>query len=246
MIKKQLDRRSERQLKITPLTEEQINKLKLVSNSTASSINGQGASIIFITDSELKNKFGDWNWGQEHIKKAPLFILFLIDLQRTLYAFDKNDRSLDLNDETTFQELYNVGMVDATIKAQAIVDAALSMDLGTCYIGGVRTYQEKIIEALELPEQVIPVLGLTVGHIESQEDVKPRMDTIFMENYDLQDMKNQVDIFDKKMAEYYSKRQTNKKYTDWSKNTASTYNAFFKTKDFYKTQKSLMDKKYKK
>ncbi len=107
-----------------------------------------------------------------------------------------------------------MGLVDATIKAQAIVDAALDMGFGTCYIGGVRTFQEKIIKELNLPEQVIPVLGLTIGHIKSQEDIKPKMDTTFDNEYSLKSMKDKVDLFDDVMSEYYKKRKTNQKISN--------------------------------
>ncbi len=246
MIDKQLQRRSERDLKSQPLSKEIINKLKEVANSSASSINGQAASLVFITDQQLKDNISKWNWNQEHIKKAPLFILFLVDFQRLHYAFKKNNVDLDLDNDTTFDELLKVGLVDATIKAQAIVDAALDMDLGTCYIGGVRTYQDKIIKEMNLPEQVIPVLGLTIGYINSQEEVKPKMDTTFDNQYSTKEMNISVDVFDKEMANYYNARDDKKKGHTWSSNTATTYKTFFDVRDFYKIQKELMDKKYKK
>ncbi|MCP4336823.1 MAG: hypothetical protein GY679_03175 [Mycoplasma sp.] len=245
MIKKQLNRRSERHLTGETLTKEQLETLKLVSNSSASSNNAQGASVIFITDKSLKDKFYEWNWYQKHIKNSSVFILFLIDFQRTRYAFEKSNMTFDFDDDSAFDELLKVGLVDATIKAQLLVDASLDMGLGTCYIGGVRSYQEKIIKELNLPEQVMPVLGLTIGKIERQEKVKPKMDTVFENNYSLKEMKQKVDEFDKIMLQYYKDRSSNKKDINWSLNVANVYSSFFEKGDYFKTQKELMKKKYK-
>ncbi|CAM9097934.1 nitroreductase family protein [Mycoplasma todarodis] len=240
---KQLNRRSERALDINkPISKENIEKLRDVVNAGATSINGQGASAIFIQDKDMIAKLSKYNWNQEHIKKASLFILFVGDMNRLKYAYEKQGiKDWELNDKN-FSELLNIGTIDATIKAQSVVDAALTLDMGTCFIGGMRPVSDKLIEDLNLPSNVFPIIGLTVGHIEKQEEVKPKLDAVFFEKYDDEKMRKEVDRYDEVMKGYYDKRSSNKKEANWSSVTTGTYNYSFSGPMYDKYYKLLKSK----
>ncbi len=244
-IEKQLLRKSERGLdpkRDIPL--EIIKKFKDIISASPTSINAQNASAIFIQNKKMIAKIADWNWNQTHICNAPLIILFLGDMQRIKYAFEKNGMPDWELDDSNFSELLLVGAVDATIKSQAIVDAALSLDLGSCYIGGIRTFSDKLIQELNLPEFVIPIVALTVGYIQEEEGIKPKLNVVFDEKYDMHQMKNEVDKYDNVMNKYYKTRTINSKDINWSQNTSFSYRAFF-NKNYYAAQDKLIKRKYK-
>ena len=50
-----------------------------------------------------------------------------------------------------------------------------SLGLGGCFIGGLRNGIAKADQALGLPENVYPVLGLAFGHPAFKNEVKPRL-----------------------------------------------------------------------
>ena len=60
--------------------------------------------------------------------------------------------------------------------AQNTMVAAESLGLGGVYIGGIRLNIEKLTDLLELPEYVIPLVGLSIGYpAEEKNDLKPRL-----------------------------------------------------------------------
>ncbi len=244
-LEKQLNRRAERNLDVNKsISPEDIQKLKDAVNAGPTSINGQGASAIFIQDKEMIDRLATYNWNQEHIRRASLFILFVGDMNRLKYAYERQgQKGWELND-ANFNELFSIGTVDATIKAQSVVDAALALDMGTCYIGGMRPVSDKLIQDLNLPDGVFPVIGLTVGHIKSQEEVKPKLDVVFEEKYDDDLMKEKADKYDEVMKTYYDKRSSNKKEANWSSETISTYNYAFSS-PLYNEYYKLIESKFK-
>ncbi len=244
-IKQQLNRRSERGLNIKkPISPEDIQTLKDVINAAPSSINGQGASAIFIQDREMIEKYSTYNFNQPHVKRAQLIILFVGDMNRVKYAHElQGNKDWELN-ENNFKELFTVGTVDATIKSQAVVDAALALNLGTCYLGGARIVSDKLIKDLNLPDFVFPIIGLSVGHIDEQEEIKPKLNSVFMEKYDNELMKQEVIDYDKVMKKYYDKRTGNKKDTNWSSETVKTYGYSF-SGEMYDEYYKLLDAKFK-
>ncbi|CAM9152455.1 nitroreductase family protein [Mycoplasma marinum] len=244
-IEKQLNRRSERNLnKEKIISKEDVQLFKDVVSSAPTSKNGQGATAIFIQDKDMIAKIAKWNWNQVHITQAQLVVLFVGDMNRVKYIFEKNGNpEWELN-EGNFHELLLIGAVDATIKGQALTDAALSKGMGSCYIGGVRTFPEKLIEELELPPFVIPIVGLTVGYPDTQEEIKPKLNTVYDEKYNNEQMKEEVDAYDEVMSKYFTNRGRNRKDITWSADIAYAYQTFF-DKDLYGEQYKLMKRKYK-
>ncbi len=65
--------------------------------------------------------------------------------------------------------------LDATILAQQFVTIAEMKGLGTCYLGTTAWNAPQIIEALGLPELVVPVITVTVGYPAGQPELQPRL-----------------------------------------------------------------------
>ena len=116
-----------------------------------------------------------------------------------------------------------VATIDTAIAAEDMAVAAESLDLGICYIGGIRNDIARVAELLGLPAYTVPLFGLTVGIPKTKNQVKPRLpqvNQVAQNQYDVHQATNLVQ-YDQQMQNYYANRGTNQQQTDWStKNTA--------------------------
>ena len=76
---------------------------------------------------------------------------------------------------TDYVENFLVAAVDVAIAAQNAALAAESLGLGMCYIGSIRNNTARVIELLELPRLVFPVVGMTIGWPAAQPMIRPRL-----------------------------------------------------------------------
>lgn len=145
---------------------------------------------------------------------------------------------LNIDIEQTIQgvDATIVGAVDTSLAAQNMVIAAESMDLGMCYIGGVRDGIIEISELLELPDYVYPVFGLVVGYPSEENDKKPRIpfEGIYHENKYNLDKMHIIKQYNKDTNTYYSVRSGESSDRSWAKTAISSLNRLPRTfiKDF--------------
>jgi FMN reductase [NAD(P)H] len=122
--------------------------------------NLQPYSIIKIEDTAIKQKLAEM-CGQSFIGKAPVLLLFCIDLHRI-----ERWASLEVAPFTatsSFRHFW-VSFQDAMICAQNICTAADSMGLGSVYIGTVIDMPADIQAMFNLPKGVFPVVLLCMGY----------------------------------------------------------------------------------
>jgi nitroreductase len=122
--------------------------------------NLQPYSTIRIEDQEVKQKLAKM-CGQSFIARAPVLLLFCIDLHR-------NERwaSLEIAPFTatsSFRHFW-VSFQDTIICAQNICTAADSMGLGSVYIGTIIDIPRDIQAMFRLPKGVFPVVLLCIGY----------------------------------------------------------------------------------
>ena len=122
--------------------------------------NLQPYSIIKIEDSGMKQKLAEM-CEQSSLAKAPVFLLFCIDLHR-------NERWATLETApftatSSFRHFW-VSFQDTIICAQNICTAADSVGLGSVYIGTVIDMPRKLQAMFELPKGVFPVVLLCMGY----------------------------------------------------------------------------------
>ncbi len=118
----------------------------------------------------------------KHPFKAPLYFFICIDLHKIGKIMEKRNWKIVMNDLSCLI----FGIQDAAYFAQNIVIAAESFGLGTCYIGSVPYFADKIAEDFKLPKKIFPLVGLTVGFPAEDPPCRPRypMDfTFFEEEY---------------------------------------------------------------
>ncbi|GBG97108.1 oxygen-insensitive NADPH nitroreductase [Lactococcus termiticola] len=218
-IQKMLAHASVRDFSDEKLSEEQVESLLLASQSGSTSHHVQAFSIIDVTDPELRQAFGEISHCGPYVEGAAKFYVFVADLYRmstVLKAKGKDDSGLANNEALT------VAMVDTAIAAQNMALASESMDLGICYIGGIRNDIAKSAELLKLPKYTVPLFGLCIGIPASRNGKKPRLpltNQVSENSYDQAILTN-VTGFDEEMRAYYASRGSNQKASDWSQQMA--------------------------
>ncbi|CAH2603000.1 NADPH-dependent oxidoreductase [Rhodovastum atsumiense] len=169
-----LAHRSVRAFLPTPLPEGALDLLLAAAQSAASSSNLQAWSVVAVQDPARKARLAALAGGQAHIEQAPLFLVWLADLDRLARIATAEGSEIE---GIAYLELLVVGIVDAALAAQNAVVALESLDLGAVYIGAIRNNTEAVAAELGLPPRVLPVVGLSIGHPDpaAAGAVKPRL-----------------------------------------------------------------------
>jgi nitroreductase len=174
VIEALLGHRSVRRYLDQPLPAQTLPTLLAAAQSAASSSNLQVWSLIAVEDPQRKARLAKLANDQEHIRQAPLFLVWLADFSRAGRIAAARDVQLDA---PAYLDSLLVSSIDAGLAAQNAVVAAESLGLGTVYIGALRNNLQAVIEELQLPPLVYPVFGLVVGYPDPQHPaaIKPRL-----------------------------------------------------------------------
>ncbi|MFK0387104.1 NADPH-dependent oxidoreductase [Agrobacterium sp. NPDC090273] len=180
-----LNHRTTRAYLPRPLPQGSLELLVAAAQSAPTSSNLQAWSVVAVEDSDRKARLADFTGGNAHVKQAPLFLVWLVDLKRlrNVAASQGNDgEGLD------YLESFLIGAIDAALAAQNAVSAIDSLGLGSCYVGGIRNRPEDVSHELRLPSGVVALFGLSVGYPDPavKTDVKPRLpqsSVLFRETY---------------------------------------------------------------
>ncbi len=226
-ITKQLNRVSMRSYSNKKISELDMNKIKNVINESATSYNGQQFSAIIVNDKTMKEKLSIISGKQKHIIECDTFILFLADFNRISLA---NDIYVENNKEVSEKELtlkYDnlnsllYGFVDATISAQATVDAASSLGIDSCYIGAIRNGASEVQKLFNLPNYVVPVVGITLGYGNKTDERKPKINKVYTNCYPQNQIKEEINNYEIETNKYYTNhRDANNTYAN---NTIKAY-----------------------
>ena len=117
---------------------------------------------------------------EKHPFHAPLYFIICIDFHKIGKIMETKNWKVIMNDLSCLL----LGMQDAAYMAQNMVIAAESLGLGTCYIGSVPYYADKIAKQFKLPKKVFPLVGLTVGYPAEDPPTRPRypLEFVLFEN----------------------------------------------------------------
>ncbi|MCF0205910.1 MAG: nitroreductase family protein [Bacteroidales bacterium] len=122
--------------------------------------NMQVYSIVVNTDKEMINKLAPAHFCQPAISNAKAVLTFCVDFNRF------NKWCYCRNAEPGYGNFLSflTAATDAVIAAQNACLEAESNGLGICYLGTVIYNPDKIIEVLQLPKGVVPVVTITMGY----------------------------------------------------------------------------------
>ncbi|WP_226504681.1 NADPH-dependent oxidoreductase [Pseudomonas sp. MWU16-30317] len=204
-----LDHRSVRRYLTTPLPENTLATLVAAAQSASSSSNLQAWSVLAVQDPPRKARLSAIASDQEHIRQAPLFLVWLADFSRAQRIADT--RAIELQAPAYLDSLL-LGSIDAALAAQNAVVAAESLGLGTVYIGALRNNVQAVIDELQLPPLVFPVFGLCVGYPDPQAPaaIKPRLGqdvVLHHETYQVDDAEPQRIAAYEQVAADFSREQ---------------------------------------
>lgn len=223
VIEKILDHRSIRSFEDKALTEEQIQTIVECAQAAATSSYVQAYSIIGVTDPEKKAKLAELAGPQPYVENNGHLFVFCADLYRLDIVAEMEDQDLTEAIEST--EKFMVACIDAALAAQNATLAAESMDLGICYIGGIRNDLQQVSEILNIPHRVIPLFGLVVGYPKNRSDKKPRLPqaNVYHENgyqSDKQTFIGQLEEYNETVSNYYDSRTKGKRKDTWTEQMA--------------------------
>ena len=198
---------SVRDYKPDPVPTETIETIVAAGQRASTSSNLQMYSVVVVTDDQKRARLMQLCGNQEHIIQAPVYMAWCADLSR----LERVCNLQGYENESDYMENLMLAVVDATLAMQNAALAAESLELGFCYIGGIRNYPEQIIELLELPPLVFPICGMTLGWPVQPPRIRPRLPleaVLHWETYDEVD-ETHLRAYDRAMIEtgIYADRQ---------------------------------------
>lgn len=221
-----LSHRSVRRYQQKELEPGTLELLIAAAQSAASSSNLQLWSVVNVTDPELRRGLSLVAGDQEHVRKAPLFLVWVADLHRA----GELARSRGLQIEgLNYLESFLVASVDAALAAQNAVVAAEALGLGTVYIGALRNHPERVGQLLGLPERAFAVFGLCVGwpDVSVAAAVKPRLPQAVVLHHDRYGFAEpehaRVADYDQLMRDFYTSQQMPVPEGGWSWHSARRF-----------------------
>ncbi|GAC1606231.1 MAG: NADPH-dependent oxidoreductase [Ramlibacter sp.] len=156
----------------------------------------QQASILRVTDPQLREGIGALFPAMPWIAAAPAFFIFLGDARRLQRIGELRGKPVD---NGTLEGFFNAS-IDAALALQTFVLAAEAAGLGCCPISVIRNRIDEVAPMLELPDLVFPVAGLCLGYPAAPGHVSlrlPRAMTVHRDRYADARLPEQLDQYDR-------------------------------------------------
>ena len=208
--------RSIRRFKDKSLSREQVETIVSAAQSASTSSFVQAYSIIGISDQKKKKQLADLAGGQSYVEHNGYFMVFCADYHRHKLAADLEDVNIDSKLES--METFMVSLIDTALAAQNAAVAAESMNLGICYIGGIRNNIAQVSKLLNLPDRVIPLFGMAIGYpADESAALKPRLplNAVFHEN-EYEDKQAELQEYNEIISAYYNARTNGARQDRWT------------------------------
>lgn len=153
-------RRTIRQYTHQDIPETLLNELLTVAMQASNTGNMQLYSVVVTRDAEQKQRLAPAHFNQPMITGAPVVLTFCADVNRFVKWASCRKAEAGFDNFQTFI----AATIDAMLFAQSFCDAAEEQGLGICYLGTTTYNAGPIIEALNLPRLVVPIVTVTVGY----------------------------------------------------------------------------------
>ena len=152
-----MDHRSIRRFKPQPIEDDVLETIITAGTRAATGGNLQMYTFLAIDDPDtialLKRE------GVPVMANTPLVVVALLDLYRIKRWMEASDTQPVVMDRAIY---FFLGFWDATIALQNVVVAAESLGLGTCYVGGILSFD--VAKHLGTPEYVFPAGMVCIGY----------------------------------------------------------------------------------
>lgn len=166
-------RRTIRKYADRDVSEELLNRLLTESARTQTMGNLQLYSVVVTRSAEMKAKLSPAHFNQPMVKEAPVVLTICADFNRTSQwaRCRKAEPGYD-----NFLSFINAA-TDALLYTQTFCNLADEEGLGYCYLGTTIYQPQPIIDALQLPQLVMPVATLTLGWPAEEPPLSDRLPT---------------------------------------------------------------------
>lgn len=162
--------RSIRVYKNTPVSEQTINEILEAGIRASNTGNMQAYSIIVSTQPDLIERLAPCHFNQP-AAKAPVQLTFCADFNRFTKWCEQRNATPGYDNFLAFF----TGATDALLAAQNTCIAAESKGLGICFLGTTVYTAEKIIDILNLPKGVVPIVTVVMGYPDEQPELTDRL-----------------------------------------------------------------------
>lgn len=219
--------RSIRNFKDYPISEETLKELVEAGQSASTSNFIQAYTIINVKDQEKRKIIAELSGNQKHIIDAPLFLVFVADLERARVCCDLNGETMDIGSS----EAFLLATIDTALMAQNLMTAAEAMQMGGVFIGAIRNNPSLVSTLLELPQNTYPVFGMCLGYPDRENAQKPRLPlpVILKENYyDSRQNEEFLKKYDQEIEKYYESRTDGKRTDSWTKQLSRMFSKYLR------------------
>ena len=203
-----LSHRSIRKFTGEPIAPEMLDVVLQAGQAASTSSFLQTTHIVRVTDPEKRKQLRAVGANQHYIETSAEFLVFCLDLAK--------HKKIAPDAQTDWTEMTLMGAIDAGIMAQNVLLTAESLGLGGVYIGSLRDNIRETNAILDLPEQVMPLFGMALGHPAQDPIMRPRLpqECVVSENgyRPLDDGK--LDTYNEIVKTYYKERSNLD--LDWS------------------------------
>ncbi|HLD74025.1 MAG TPA: nitroreductase family protein [Bdellovibrionota bacterium] len=227
--------KSIRKYKSKPVSDATLKLVLQAAVRASSSGNMQCFSIIVTKNKTLKKKLYKLHFNQEMVLQAPIVMTFCSDFHRMRNWLKISKAPDNFDNFMSFM----IGAIDATLASQNAALAAENEGLGICYMGTTLANCYKIAKLLKLPENVVPVVGFTLGYPDEnppQRDRLPLEGVVHYETYSKYSPDNITSIYKERetkgFARYLNHPELKKKILNSNiKNLAQIYTRLKYTKE---------------
>ena len=202
--------RSIRKYKPDPVPTELLDEILQAGIRTSYSGNMQAYSIIVTQDQEKREAMLKPHRDQRMVIDGPVLLTFCADFHRMRRWLMLSEAPDNFDNYFGFM----VAAIDAVLVSQTVALAAESKGLGICYLGSTFANADQIGEILDLPENVLPITGFSLGYPDEDPPLRDRLPAsslIHQETYHL--------FSDAEILDIYREREKN----GWDRYMASEW-----------------------
>ncbi|MFV0556310.1 MAG: nitroreductase family protein [Lactovum sp.] len=163
--------RSIRRYKNKEVSDELLNQILESGIRASSSGNMQPYSIIVTKDKKIREQLYEAHMEQSMLIDAPVLLTFCADFNRMRKWLKQNKAPVHFDNLMSFM----IGAIDATLVSENCALAAEEQGLGICYMGSTLANCDQIGKVLNLPENVVPVVGYSLGYPDENPELRDRL-----------------------------------------------------------------------
>ena len=198
VIEQMLRHRSIRKYKPDPVSNELLNEVLEAGLRASSSGNMQVSSVIVTRDLALREQLYKPHMEQSMVLEAPVLLTFCADFHRMRHWLRLSDAPDNFDDFFSFM----LAAIDTCLSAQNVALAAESKGLGICYMGSTFAHCDQIGAILNLPKNVVPIVGFSLGYPDEAPALRDRLPLDGIVHYE-----TYQDYSDERIREVYKERE---------------------------------------